>query len=179
MSGAATAALRSGETKRVQVALRRGVLIATAFVVHFRFDKSFVEPCMRGVLREVLRHAAEHADQKLVIVGHTDRSGSEAYNQSLSERRARSVFAYLTAGRDAAAAQAEWGELRRAAAGALPTVRDTWARTSTSTCCRIWASTRAMSTAITATRPTARCRPSELPRACPPAPPSTTPSGTR
>ena len=126
MSGAATATLRSGETKRVQVALRRGVLIATAFVVHFRFDKSFVEPCMRGVLREVLRHAAEHADQKLVIVGHTDRSGSEAYNQSLSERRARSVFAYLTAGRDAAAAQAEWGELRRAAAGALPTVRDTW-----------------------------------------------------
>jgi outer membrane protein OmpA-like peptidoglycan-associated protein len=126
MSGAATATLRSGETQRVQIVLRRGAVIATAFVVHFRFDKSFVEPCMRGVLRDVMRHAADNTDQKLVIVGHTDKTGSDAYNQSLSERRARSVFAFLTAGRDAAAARAEWGELRRAAPGPLPTVRDTW-----------------------------------------------------
>ena len=126
MSGSAAATLRSGDTKRVQIVLRRGAVIATAFVVHFRFDKSFVEPCMRGVLSDVMRHAVANADEKLVIVGHTDKTGSDAYNQSLSERRARSVFAYLTSGRDAAAARAEWGELRHRAAGALPTVRDTW-----------------------------------------------------
>jgi outer membrane protein OmpA-like peptidoglycan-associated protein len=126
MSGAASATLAAGQQTRVQIVLRRGALIATAFVVHFRFDKSFVEPCMRPVLREAMERARAHPDEKVVVVGHTDKTGSGAYNQSLSERRARSVFAFLTSGSDPAAARAEWAELRRPAAGALPTVRDTW-----------------------------------------------------
>jgi outer membrane protein OmpA-like peptidoglycan-associated protein len=128
MTGTASVALAAGERKRVQITLRRGAIIATAFVVHFRFDKSLVEPCMRPVLRQVMQRAGDsaHQDEKIVIVGHTDKSGPDRYNQSLSERRARSVFAFLTSGRAAAAAQAEWGELRRPAAGALPTIHDTW-----------------------------------------------------
>jgi outer membrane protein OmpA-like peptidoglycan-associated protein len=126
MSGSATATLSAGQQTRVQIVLRRGALIATAFVVHFRFDKSFVEPCMRPVLRDVMRRARDHPDEKLVVVGHTDKSGSGQYNQSLSERRARSVFAFLISGRDPGAARAEWAELRRPAAGALPTLHDTW-----------------------------------------------------
>src|SRR5439155_18327776 len=126
MTGSAAATVRGGQLTRVQIVLRPGALIATAFVVHFRFDKSFVEPCMRPVLRDVMKHAAEHANEKLLVVGHTDKSGPPEYNQSLSERRARSVFAFLTSGRDPAAARAEWGELRRPAAGALPTLHDTW-----------------------------------------------------
>jgi outer membrane protein OmpA-like peptidoglycan-associated protein len=126
MSGSANATLRAGQLTRVQIVLRPGALIATAFVVHFRFDKSFVEPCMRPVLRDVMKRAAEHAEEKVLVVGHTDKSGSDRYNQSLSERRARSVLAYLTSGRDPAAARAEWSELRRPAAGELPTLHDTW-----------------------------------------------------
>jgi outer membrane protein OmpA-like peptidoglycan-associated protein len=126
MSGSATATLSAGQQTRVQIVLRRGALIATAFVVHFRFDKSFVEPCMRPVLRDVMKRAREQPDEKVVVVGHTDKSGSGTYNQSLSERRARSVFAFLISGRDPAAARAEWSELRRPAAGALPTLHDTW-----------------------------------------------------
>ena len=76
--------------------LRRGALIATAFVVHFRFDKSFVEPCMRPVLRDVMKRAREHADEKVVVVGHTDNKGTLEYNLDLSLRRAQSVVAALT-----------------------------------------------------------------------------------
>ena len=56
----------------------------------------------------------------MLVVGHTDKTGLPNYNQSLSERRARSVFAYLTSGRDAAAKAAalkEWNTLRRRATG--------------------------------------------------------------
>ncbi|MGZ8900037.1 MAG: OmpA family protein, partial [Limisphaerales bacterium] len=129
MSGSAPAAVRSGQTTRAQINLRRGPIIAKAFVVTFRFDKAFVEPCMTEVLERVAAHARDHTDEKLLIVGHTDKTGSSEYNQSLSERRARSVFAYLTFGRDAAtaaASEAEWKTLRQPATGGLPQIKDTW-----------------------------------------------------
>jgi outer membrane protein OmpA-like peptidoglycan-associated protein len=126
MNGSAPAAVRAGQTTPVTLALRRGAAIAKAFIVHFWFDKAFVEPCLRPVLRQVARHAREHPDEKLIIVGHTDLVGGAGYNQSLSERRARAVFAMLTFGRAQAAALAEWDLLRQPAAGALPTVKDTW-----------------------------------------------------
>jgi hypothetical protein len=126
MSGSADATVRAGQTTQVTITLRPGAIIAKAFVVHFRFDNSFVEPCMGEVLQEVAQHAGTHSDEKLVIVGHTDKTGSVSYNQSLSERRARSVFAYLTFGRAAAASEAEWNTLRQRNTGGLPQINDTW-----------------------------------------------------
>ncbi len=126
MSGAADAAVRAGETTKVTITLRPGALIGKTFLVHFWFDKAFVEPCMKEVLARAAEYAGGHPLEKLAIVGHCDKTGSDVYNQSLSERRARSVYACLSFGRDATAAQAEWNELRRQAPGAPPTVRDTW-----------------------------------------------------
>lgn len=129
MSGSAPAAVRAGATTKVTITLRPGAIIATAFVVHFRFDNAFVEPCMAEVLEQVAQYAGTHSDEKLLIVGHTDKTGSNQYNQSLSERRARSVYAYLTFGRDAATAatsEAEWNTLRQQATGGLPQIKDTW-----------------------------------------------------
>jgi outer membrane protein OmpA-like peptidoglycan-associated protein len=127
MSGAEPATVRAGQTTQVTITLRPGAMIAKAFMVHFWFDKAFVEPCMGVVLRQVAQYAQAHADEKLVIVGHTDLVGSGAYNQSLSERRGRSVYAYLTFGRDQATALNEWDQLRRARpAGTLPSINDTW-----------------------------------------------------
>ena len=104
--------------------------IAKAFTIHFSFDKAFIEPCMRAVLRQVDSYAKAHSDEKLVIIGHTDKTGSMDYNQSLSERRARSTFAYLTFGQDAEAAVSEWTELRlRNASGKLPSIHDNWSVT--------------------------------------------------
>jgi outer membrane protein OmpA-like peptidoglycan-associated protein len=132
MSGSAAAAVRPGATTRVTITLRKGAIIATAFVVHFRFDNAFLEPCMREVLKQVADFADANKDAKLLITGNTDEVGTpgrltdpDPYNQSLSERRARGVFGYLTFGTDAAAALKDWNALRQAQ-GALPTLGDKW-----------------------------------------------------
>lgn len=130
MTGSTAVTLPLGQTQRAVITLRQGQTIATAFVIHYTFDRAFVEPCMRHVLRQVADFAAAHRDQRFIIVGHTDESGSDTYNQSLSERRARGAHAFLTFGRDAQsadAAVAEWNELRQARpSGVTLSVRDSW-----------------------------------------------------
>jgi outer membrane protein OmpA-like peptidoglycan-associated protein len=128
--GSATAVVQSGQTTQVTITLRRNpqqlTNVAKKFVVHFWFDKAFVEPCMRHVLRQVADYASQHADEKMLIVGNTDKSGPDNYNLSLGDRRARSVHAYLTAGRDQPGALAEWNLLRRPQDGQPRTVKDNW-----------------------------------------------------
>jgi outer membrane protein OmpA-like peptidoglycan-associated protein len=126
MTGSAPAEVREAETTEVTITLRRGDDFAKAFLVHFWFDNAFVEPCMLETLGDMAQYAAGHPDEKLLIVGHCDKTGSDAYNQSLSERRARSVYAALTFGRDREASLAEWNTLRLRALGGLPEVHDTW-----------------------------------------------------
>ena len=81
---------------------------------------------MREVLRQVEEHAVNNTGEKLLIVGHTDKVGPPEYNQSLSERRARSVFAFLTAKSDLDTSVAEWNLLRQTATGGLPQIKDSW-----------------------------------------------------
>jgi outer membrane protein OmpA-like peptidoglycan-associated protein len=128
MSGSEPATVQEGQTTQVTIILRPGSsrVIAKAFVVNFRFDKAFIEPCMRKVLNAVAEHARTHGQEKMVIVGHTDKSGSDDYNYSLGDRRARSVFAYLNFGNDQAGSLAEWNEIRRTSTGTLPSLRDNW-----------------------------------------------------
>jgi outer membrane protein OmpA-like peptidoglycan-associated protein len=119
--------IRGVHPNHVTIRMRRGARIGVAFMVHYRFDKSFVEPCMRHVLKEVFdRVNSGPADEKLLIVGHTDKTGDNNYNQSLSERRARGVFAHLTYGANPAAAVAEWDQLRRQKIVNHPTINDNW-----------------------------------------------------
>jgi outer membrane protein OmpA-like peptidoglycan-associated protein len=129
MSGSTNAVVRQGQTTQVQITLRPGTGIAKAFIIHFRFDSAFVEPCMVESLARVSNYAQEHPDEKIIVVGHTDLVGSAEYNQSLSERRARSVFAFLTFGTsDALRASAidDLNSLRKQATGALPSINDSW-----------------------------------------------------
>jgi outer membrane protein OmpA-like peptidoglycan-associated protein len=116
MSGEAQVAVRGGQTAQAQITLRPGVVVAKAFIVHFRFDSAFVEPCMLRVLERLFGYAQSHPSEKILVVGHTDLVGDGTYNQALSERRARSVFALLTFGTsDAlrAGAITDWDQLRR------------------------------------------------------------------
>jgi outer membrane protein OmpA-like peptidoglycan-associated protein/dienelactone hydrolase len=132
VTGSAPADVGAGQTNKSTVTLRPGQVVAKAFIVHFWFDKAFIEPCMRRVLLQAAEYARDHADEKLVIVGHSDKVGDDPpvpplYNQSLSERRARSVHAYLTFGQDRAGAQAEWESLRRPrATGSRKSINDSW-----------------------------------------------------
>jgi len=62
----------------------------------FDFDKSTIKGKYSQILEEVAAKIKEHNDIEFVLVtGHTDRIGTDAYNQKLSERRADAVKKYL------------------------------------------------------------------------------------
>ena len=127
LTGSATVHIDDGQVASVTITLRRGAKVGTVFVITFHFDKAFVEPCMRHVLQQVEEYAGKHADEKLLVVGHTDLVGPPTYNQALSERRGRATYAMLTFGSDPQKSIAEWNELRKARpAGTINTVKDTW-----------------------------------------------------
>lgn len=63
--------------------------------VHFDFDFSFIRPEAKPVIREIVDDINGDPERQVLVIGHTDRVGSDRYNQGLSRRRARSVFAYI------------------------------------------------------------------------------------
>ena len=63
--------------------------------VTFATDSSDLSPAFFDVLNSVGKVLAEFDQTVVEVAGHTDSTGSEQYNQSLSERRAGSVAAYL------------------------------------------------------------------------------------
>lgn len=64
--------------------------------VLFDFNKSTLQPASDPVLQKILELLKADATLKLEIQGHTDNVGGDAYNQTLSEARAKSVVAWLT-----------------------------------------------------------------------------------
>ena len=67
--------------------------------INFDYDKSDIKPQYYGLLDENVAVLKKNPSVKVQIQGHTDSSGSEAYNQSLSERRAESVMNYFVSKR--------------------------------------------------------------------------------
>ena len=58
--------------------------------LNFDFDKSVVKPQYFELLRNV-KDYVEQNDFRLTIIGHTDSTGSDAYNMALGMRRATAV----------------------------------------------------------------------------------------
>ena len=63
--------------------------------VYYDFDSYKVRPDAKPVLDKLVRLLKDNPDISIEIQGHTDCRGSEAYNQRLSDRRAKSVVKYL------------------------------------------------------------------------------------
>ena len=63
--------------------------------VHFDFNKSNIRPDARPVLDEAVRMLKERGEVSVIVEGHTDSVGSNAYNMKLSKRRADAVKRYL------------------------------------------------------------------------------------
>ncbi|MDO5686652.1 MAG: OmpA family protein [Neisseria sp.] len=63
----------------------------------FGFDKDTLRPEARDTLNQIAQQAATKEVESVVVAGHTDFMGAEAYNQKLSERRAAAVANYLVA----------------------------------------------------------------------------------
>lgn len=93
------------------------------FQIGFDFDSARIRGDSAPQLEEIARamNAARLADIRFRIEGHTDATGAAAYNDALSERRARSVVDFLHArGVSAARLEAQGKGMRELADPANP-----------------------------------------------------------
>lgn len=63
--------------------------------VTFDVSSAAINPGFRGTLDQIARTLSEYPSSYIDVYGHTDSTGSDDFNQTLSERRARSVADYL------------------------------------------------------------------------------------
>src|SRR5688572_28982105 len=63
--------------------------------IFFDFDKSILKAESEPELERIVTMLNEKSAMEIEIAGHTDNVGPDAYNQALSERRAKTVVAYL------------------------------------------------------------------------------------
>ena len=61
----------------------------------YDFDSSAIKAAASANLRNLATSLKKYSNTDLLIVGHTDSSGSDTYNQGLSLRRANAASAYL------------------------------------------------------------------------------------
>lgn len=61
----------------------------------FDYDSAGLRPASRSTLNELADNFAQYPDNQIIVEGHTDSTGSDAYNQRLSEQRAGNVADYL------------------------------------------------------------------------------------
>jgi len=64
--------------------------------VNFDFDQATLRPDAVTILNEAIDILKKYPQLRVEVAGHTDAVGTDAYNQGLSERRARTVFDFLT-----------------------------------------------------------------------------------
>ncbi len=73
-----------------------GILVTFDSGILFGFDSSNLRAQSRNNLSDLARVLAEDSDDyELLVAGHTDASGADAYNQTLSERRASAASDFL------------------------------------------------------------------------------------
>jgi len=75
--------------------LESEVLIEISSDILFDFDESSLKASAFASLRSASKRISEMARGDVRIEGHTDSKGADAYNQSLSEARAQSVYKWL------------------------------------------------------------------------------------
>jgi len=72
-----------------------GIQVTFESGLMFDFDSDRVKAEAAANLKNLAASLSEYPNSSLLIVGHTDATGSDTYNQTLSDRRARSTALYL------------------------------------------------------------------------------------
>jgi OOP family OmpA-OmpF porin len=75
----------------------RGQVLFVLEDVHFAFDSATLSDSARSLLEEAATTLENNPRISVNIEGHTDSIGTDAYNQSLSQRRAQAVKDFLVA----------------------------------------------------------------------------------
>ncbi|WP_298170895.1 OmpA family protein [Novosphingobium sp.] len=73
----------------------KAILVNLPNGVTFDTDSTVIKPGFRDTLDKVAQSLVQYPDSLIDVTGHTDSTGSDAYNQRLSENRARAVADYL------------------------------------------------------------------------------------
>lgn len=85
--------LGDAEVRRVG----EGIVIEFKDKILFGFDQSDLNSASQQSLNKLDEVLKKYPDTNIEVIGHTDEKGSDEYNQTLSQRRAASVAAYLKA----------------------------------------------------------------------------------
>lgn len=76
---------------------REGIRLIMASDVTFGFNRSAIKPSFFGSLNSIALVLKQYKHNVITITGYTDNVGKARYNQQLSEKRARTLSAYLVA----------------------------------------------------------------------------------
>jgi peptidoglycan-associated lipoprotein len=87
----------SGQTSASLPAPREFSATAELKPIHFDFDRSEIRPPDASILDANARWLQTNREVLVLIEGHCDERGTDAYNLALGERRARSARDYLVA----------------------------------------------------------------------------------
>jgi outer membrane protein OmpA-like peptidoglycan-associated protein len=69
--------------------------VPETYVVFFAFDRSEISPVAATILERAISDFQENGLTRIVVEGHADRSGTDAYNENLSRARAQAVATFL------------------------------------------------------------------------------------
>ena len=72
-----------------------GIVVTFENGILFDFDSATLRSQARSNLQELADNLRQYSNTDVLIIGHTDATGSDSYNQTLSEQRAGSAAAYL------------------------------------------------------------------------------------
>lgn len=76
--------------------LKRAKEVSFDLSLRFALNSAAVEDFDKDAVTKVVTYLRDHSDATVIIEGHTDSSGNDAYNKNLSERRASAVAKLLT-----------------------------------------------------------------------------------
>jgi peptidoglycan-associated lipoprotein len=88
----AAEAARAAEMERANMAAKRMFMNED---IYFEFDSAVLQPMARDVLNRKAEWLRNNPDASIIIEGHCDERGTNAYNIALGDRRAESAKAYL------------------------------------------------------------------------------------
>ena len=71
-----------------------GIIVKFDSGILFDFDKTDLKPDAQTNISKLVENLNDNPDTDILVIGHTDNKGTDAYNQGLSERRAKSVKSY-------------------------------------------------------------------------------------
>jgi outer membrane protein OmpA-like peptidoglycan-associated protein len=74
----------------------KAILVNLPDGVTFDVNSTVLQPSFRPTLEQIAQNLKEYPNSLVDVYGHTDSTGSDQYNQTLSENRARTVANYLS-----------------------------------------------------------------------------------